>query len=279
MKKQHFSVNINAPKNTVWHALWHDPHYRFWTSAFTEGSHAKSNWQQGSEILFLGPSGDGMYALIEEKEEPNKMVFRHLGEIKNLEKQPGANWQNAIEAYELTEENGQTRVSVAIDIEEEYTAAFEEMFPRALAKLKELAESEALKTITVKTTVNAPPEKCWQVFTSEKHIEKWNQASPDWHCPKAMNNVKEGGSFSYTLAAKDGSFSFNFNGTYTKVVPHNQLNYTIEDGRKVVVLFASHGSQTTVTETFEPETTNSWELQEFGWGAILESFKNYTETQ
>jgi len=79
------------------------------------------------------------------------------------------------------------------------------------------------------------------------------------------------------MAAKDGSFSFDFGGTYTKVVPFETIEYTIGDGSKVSVQFQSNNGITTVTETFEAEKTNPVEMQRQGWQAILNNFKKYTE--
>ena len=79
------------------------------------------------------------------------------------------------------------------------------------------------------------------------------------------------------MAAKDGSFSFDFGGEYTKVDEYKAIDYTIEDGRKVSVQFTDHGNSTGIVETFEAEETNSVELQRGGWQAILDSFKQYTE--
>jgi uncharacterized protein YndB with AHSA1/START domain len=132
--------------------------------------------------------------------------------------------------------------------------------------------------ITVQTTVNAPVSKVWDSWTAPKHITKWCQASDDWHAPKAENDLRAGGKFSTTMAAKDGSASFDFGGTYSTVKTNSLIEYAIEDGRKVKIVFESLGDKTRVTETFEPENTNSIELQRGGWQAILDNFKKYTET-
>lgn len=132
--------------------------------------------------------------------------------------------------------------------------------------------------ITVQTTVNAPVSKVWESWTAPKHITKWCQASDDWHAPKAENDLRAGGKFSTTMAAKDGSVSFDFGGTYSTVKTNSLIEYAIEDGRKVKIVFESLGDKTRVTETFEPENTNSIELQRGGWQAILDNFKKYTET-
>jgi len=134
------------------------------------------------------------------------------------------------------------------------------------------------KTIlTVSVLVNATPEKVWQFFSTVNHVTQWNFASPDWHCPKASNDLIVGGLFSYTMEAKDGSFSFDLNGTFTKIDALKQLSYTLEDGREVSVDFRKVKNGTTIEQSFEAESENSLELQLNGWQAILDNFKNYVE--
>lgn len=131
--------------------------------------------------------------------------------------------------------------------------------------------------ITVETIVNAPVEKVWNYWSAPEHIKQWCQASDDWHAPYADNDLKTGGKFKTTMAAKDGSFSFDFEGVYDKVEEYKTIEYTMPDGRKVSVHFTADGDQTKVTETFDPETTHSAEMQKSGWQAILDNFKKHTE--
>lgn len=131
--------------------------------------------------------------------------------------------------------------------------------------------------ITVQATVAVPAARAWLYFTQPQHVIHWNFASPDWHCPKAENDLQAGGKFSYHMAAKDGSFGFDFEGTYDEVIPEKKIVYTMSDGRQTMVTFETFGNQTTVTETFDAETENSLELQQNGWQAILNNFKSYTE--
>jgi uncharacterized protein YndB with AHSA1/START domain len=137
---------------------------------------------------------------------------------------------------------------------------------------------ETNKTIiTVETTVNAPVEKVWKYWTEPRHIIRWNNASADWCTTKAENDLREGGSFSATMAAKDGSFSFDFGGVYDKIKKHELIEYTLGDGRKVKVVFTSTGDQTKVVEEFEAESTHSIEMQKGGWQAIMDNFKKHVE--
>jgi uncharacterized protein YndB with AHSA1/START domain len=131
--------------------------------------------------------------------------------------------------------------------------------------------------ITVNASINAPLQKVWQYWVTPAHIMQWNQASPDWHCPGSTVDLRIGGKFIATMAAKDGSFSFDFGGTYIDVLENELLIVTMDDGRYWKTTFASNGDVTEVVETFEAENENPAELQQQGWQAILNSFKAYTE--
>jgi uncharacterized protein YndB with AHSA1/START domain len=135
-----------------------------------------------------------------------------------------------------------------------------------------------LANITVSTTINASVEKVWEVFNSPEHNVIWNTGHPDWHTPKSTNDLRVGGAFCHTMAAKDGSLSFDFNGTYNIVKPYELVDYTIEGGRHVQVVFESIGASAKLTEIFEPETENSEELQQAGWQGILDNLKRYIES-
>ncbi|HYG20163.1 MAG TPA: SRPBCC family protein [Ohtaekwangia sp.] len=131
--------------------------------------------------------------------------------------------------------------------------------------------------ITVQATVNAPVEKVWQYWSDPAHITKWCQASDDWHAPYAENDLKTNGKFKTTMAAKDGSMSFDFGGEYTNVKQHQLIEYVMSDGRKVKITFSANGNETTVVETFDAENTHPIEMQRGGWQAILDNFKKHTE--
>jgi len=131
--------------------------------------------------------------------------------------------------------------------------------------------------ITIETTVNSPVEKVWEFWTNPEHITQWSFASPDWHTPYADNDLRVGGQFKSTMAAKDGSMSFDFGGTYTTVNPLKKIEYTLGDGRKVSITFDALSENTHITETFDPESINPIEMQRGGWQAILDNFKKYTE--
>lgn len=138
-------------------------------------------------------------------------------------------------------------------------------------------ETQTKTVITIETTINAPVEKVWENWTNPKHITQWNNASDDWHTPRAENDLRVGGSFSSRMEAKDGSMGFYFGGIYDVITNHEYIAYTLGDGRKVNVNFTADGSSTKVVESFEAESTNPVEMQRGGWQAILDNFKKYTE--
>jgi uncharacterized protein YndB with AHSA1/START domain len=131
--------------------------------------------------------------------------------------------------------------------------------------------------IMVETIVNGPIKKVWKYWTEPQHITKWNNASDDWHTPFSENDLRVGGKFLSRMEAKNGSFGFDFAGSYNVVKLHENISYTLGDGRKVEIKFIKGENETKVIETFQAEKTNSIEMQQKGWQAILDNFKKYIE--
>lgn len=131
--------------------------------------------------------------------------------------------------------------------------------------------------ITVKTSISAPMEHIWNCFTMPEHITQWNFASPDWHCPRAINDIKKGGIFNWRMEAKDGSMGFDYMGTYNDIALHESIEMKLGDGRSVLVSFFQNDDHVIISEEFEAEDENSAEMQRAGWQAILENFKIHTE--
>jgi uncharacterized protein YndB with AHSA1/START domain len=138
-------------------------------------------------------------------------------------------------------------------------------------------ENTTKPVITIESIINSPIEKVWDCWTLPEHIMQWNNASEDWHCPEAINDLQSDGKFSYKMAAKDGSFAFDFGGTYNTVIINEYISYTLDDDRKVSVSFTQQEDGIKVVESFEAENMNSLELQQAGWQSILNNFKKHTE--
>ena len=130
--------------------------------------------------------------------------------------------------------------------------------------------------ITVEATVRAPVGRVWQAYTTPEDIVRWNAASADWHTTRASVDLREGGAFSSRMEAKDGSFGFDFAGTYTRVVEDRLIEYAFGD-RAARVEFAETPEGVNVKVSFDAEATHSVEQQRDGWQAILDSFKRHVE--
>jgi uncharacterized protein YndB with AHSA1/START domain len=120
--------------------------------------------------------------------------------------------------------------------------------------------------------------KVWQYWNEPEHIMNWAFASDDWAAPAAANDLRVGGKFSTTMAAKDQSASFDFEGVYSVVTEYKLIEYDMSDGRHVKVEFTDSPDGVKVIETFDPESENSEELQKNGWQAILDNFRKYVES-
>lgn len=145
MEKLNFSTSINAPKEKVWEVLWDDASYRKWTSAFTEGSYAVTdNWKEGTKVLFLDPKGSGMVSKVAANRPNEYMSFEHLGEVKDgvedISSEKVKEWAGSKENYTLKETGGKTELEVDMDITDEFKDMFINIWPKALEKVKELAE-------------------------------------------------------------------------------------------------------------------------------------------
>lgn len=132
--------------------------------------------------------------------------------------------------------------------------------------------------ITVETTVRAPLPVVWSAYTTPADIVKWNAASDDWQTTSATVDLRVGGNFSSRMEAKDGSFGFDFAGTYTHVEPHRLIAYTFGD-RTAQVTFDEGKDGVTVRVTFDAEETHSLEQQRGGWQAILDRFARHVEAK
>ena len=130
--------------------------------------------------------------------------------------------------------------------------------------------------ITVETEITAPVDIVWLAYTSPGDIMQWNAASDDWHTTSAVVDLREGGTFTSRMEAKDGSMGFDFAGTYTKVIEQQLIEYAFGD-RAARVEFSHHTNGTTVRVTFDSEPSHSIDQQRQGWQAILDNFKRHVE--
>lgn len=145
METLHFSVHIDASREKVWDTMLGEDTYGQWAKAFGEGSHYKGDWEEGSNIQFLGGDGaTGMASRITENRKPEFISIEHIGivggGIIDTESDEAKKWSPSIESYTFEEMDGGTTLSVSVQVSSEYTSMFEETWPKALQLLKDLTE-------------------------------------------------------------------------------------------------------------------------------------------
>ena len=145
MEKINFKTVINASPEKVWKVLWTDDTYRKWTSAFSEGSYAETDWKKGSKVLFLDGKGRGMVSRIADNKPNEYMSIEHLGEVtggvEDTTSEKVKEWAGAHENYTLKKVNGKTELTIDMDITEDFKEMFSKMWPVALDNVKRLSEN------------------------------------------------------------------------------------------------------------------------------------------
>lgn len=150
MQKLNFSIIINSPKEKVWNTMLEDKTYRIWTEAFAKGSHYVGDWSKGSKILFLGPDEKGilggMVSRIKENRLHEYISIEHWGIVHDGIEDTASDavkpWAGSLENYTFKGDGNKTELLVDMDINDEYKDMFNEMWPAALQRLKELAEKK-----------------------------------------------------------------------------------------------------------------------------------------
>lgn len=291
MKKIKKFVDINTFPEVIWGAIINPTKYQLWTSVFQEGSYFEGGWQKGDHIKFLIADDQGhtkgLYSEIVESDHLNHLSIKHLGlvtdDIVDYTSEEVKKWTPSFENYYLEKLNDEyTRFTVEVDVDDEELTYMNDIWDLGLEKLKEVCENNlgAFASINVEVIVEASLHQVWEYWTLPEHIAEWNFASEDWHCPEAINNFFNGGHFVYTMAAKDGSMSFGFAGTYINIDECSYIENQLDDGRMMKVIFDKIGlSQTKVIETFDAENENALDLQKQGWQAILNNFKKFVESK
>lgn len=145
MERREYKTIIQAPREKVWDVLWKDNTYREWTSVFSEGSRAESDWQEGSKIYFLNAEDQGMVSVIQKKVPNEYMSFKHLGVVKNgiedMTSEEVAIWAGSTEDYTLKKRGDKTELIVEMDIAESFLDFFSTTWPKAMDKIKSLSEA------------------------------------------------------------------------------------------------------------------------------------------
>ena len=141
MKKLRFSIEIRSPKETVWQTLWQDKTFRDWASIIDEGMYMVGVLKEGNEVQFISPGGTGVTSKVLKLTVNEFVSFRHMIDTQDGGERP-REWTGGTESYSLTENGGVTVLTALVDVPPEQEEAFKVILPKALARVKILAEKK-----------------------------------------------------------------------------------------------------------------------------------------
>lgn len=145
MKPMQFTIRIQASRAKVWETLWQDDSFRSWAGLIDPGTYMVGNLKQGEEVQFISAeNGYGVTSLVEKLDAGEYLLLRHSEDTKEAgEQQREEEWTGGEESYLLEEKDGVTTLNVAFDVPLELKEYFEENYPKALQRIKELAEQSS----------------------------------------------------------------------------------------------------------------------------------------
>lgn len=144
MRQMQFTIEIQTTKETAWDTLWQDETFREWAGLIDPGTYMVGDLKVGNEIQFISAeNGYGVTSLVE-KMAPNEfLVLKHQSDTQETGTQEREKeWTGGEESYTLTEQDGTTTLTVAFDVPPELEEYFTVNYPKALERIKELAEKQ-----------------------------------------------------------------------------------------------------------------------------------------
>lgn len=147
METLSYEMIINAPRQKVWDVLWNENTYSQWTHFFSPGSVMKSDWKVGGKTYFVNAEGEGMVSTIDNIEEPDQIIFKHLGMVdkkgnEDTESMQVKQWSGCFEKYILIDFDGKTKLHVEVQTEKEWKDHIDKGFIQGLEVIKNLAEGK-----------------------------------------------------------------------------------------------------------------------------------------
>ncbi|WP_326984070.1 SRPBCC domain-containing protein [Chryseobacterium sp. MYb264] len=149
METLSYEIVINASQQKVWDVLWNEKTYVQWTKFFNPASHSfmKTDWKVGGKTYFTNADGEGMVSTIDSLEEPNQIIFKHLGMIdkegnEDTESMEVKQWSGCFEKYILIDFDGKTKLHAEVQVEKEWQDHMNTGFTKGLEIVKDLAENQ-----------------------------------------------------------------------------------------------------------------------------------------
>ncbi len=136
---------INAPRQTVWDVLWGSETYQQWTQFFGNGSIMKSDWRVGGKTYFLNAEGKGLVSTIDSLQQPDQVVFKHLGTVdkegnEDTRSREVMQWSGFFERYILIDFEGRTKLHIEVQADKNLHDRLEKGFTEGLEIVRQLVE-------------------------------------------------------------------------------------------------------------------------------------------
>ena len=146
MKRLEFKTQIAADKKKVWETMLNPETYKQWVNVSWPGSYYEGTWAKGEELKFFSPGQGGTLAKLVEQKPYDNILAEHVAVInadgsEDCNSDVAKGWIGTTERYTFTEKNGKTELTIQIKTPPSWSSMFEEGWPNALAKLKEMCES------------------------------------------------------------------------------------------------------------------------------------------
>lgn len=139
------SIEVNAPKESVWETIISNNKNKIWFNAFSDGTQAQTDWQTGSKVIFADASKNGIIGVIKVNKPAEELVIEYNGVlndgVENYETEEAQGMNGFQEIYRLKEENGLTRMDMQCDMGADYFEMMSDAWDHALVIIKELSET------------------------------------------------------------------------------------------------------------------------------------------
>lgn len=147
METLSYEIIIDAPLQKVWDVLWNTGTYTEWTRFFGSGSKMKSDWKVGGKTYFVNAEGEGMVSTIDSLDEPNQIIFKHLGMVdkegnEDTQSKEIMEWSGCFEKYILIDLEGKTKLHVEVQVDKQWEDHINKGFIQGLEVVKSLAEKQ-----------------------------------------------------------------------------------------------------------------------------------------
>lgn len=140
------SIDVKAPREKVWDVLMNEKFTKQWYAAFSESTHAQTDWRVGSKVVFVDNNKSGVFGKIIVNKPSEEVAIEYEGIVANgkedYDSEIARAFKGAIERYKLAGTNGSTHVDIEVDMGEPYYDSMSAAWDKALQHIRKLAEGK-----------------------------------------------------------------------------------------------------------------------------------------